>query len=295
MPNELSPHLKDIRGHIDTALSNQLHSRGAESEPLLEVMRYALLGGGKRIRPLLVCCTATSLGGSLEAALLPACAIECIHAYSLIHDDLPAMDDDDLRHGKPSCHRAFGEAQAILAGDALQSLAFEILSQPGSQSAERQLAMTRVLSAASGSQGMVGGQWLDIVNTGSAIDAATLEHMHRRKTGALIAAATEIGALASECTATTTTQLKHFGEQLGLIFQLVDDLLDISESSHTLGKPAGSDIESGKNTYPALFGVRGTQNQISGLVRDCEETLESLGIERGELGELLQLVVERSY
>ncbi len=290
MEIELSSELSAYRQSIVSALESLLPQ---SQEPILEAMRYALLGGGKRIRPLLVCCTATGLGSTLDQALPAACAVECIHAYSLIHDDLPIMDDDDLRHGKPSCHKVFGEAQAVLAGDALQALAFQTLADARTLSAEKRLRMVAVLASASGWSGMAGGQWLDISQTGNSMTKTRLEDMHRRKTAALIAAATQMGALTSDCATSTTTALKQFGEELGLVFQMVDDLLDVTGSTAELGKPAGSDVALGKNTYPALWGEQNTRDQIEQRLQQCFDALRRLKLDQGGLGELTRLVAKR--
>jgi len=214
---------------IDADLAARLPQRSELAPRLVEAMRYATLGGGKRIRPLLTCAAATSLGTDLEHALAPACAVELIHAYSLIHDDLPAMDDDDLRRGRPSVHVAFGEAVAILAGDALQALAFETVCGAESLPVSARLEMVELLARAAGWHGMVGGQTFDMAATGRVLTIDALESMHRAKTGALLTTAVELGAVASGADAATRTSLRQFGAALGLAFQVVDDLHDVTE------------------------------------------------------------------
>jgi len=222
---------------------------------LHQAMRYAALGAGKRVRPFLVYSAGTMLGAAETLLDVPAAAVELIHAYSLVHDDLPAMDDDDLRRGRPTCHRAFDEATAILVGDALQTLAFEILTTAPSVDADTRLAMLRTLTQASGSGGMAGGQALDFAATGQNIDLAALEQMHRLKTGALIIASVQLGALAAHADETTQAQLTRYARAIGLAFQVRDDILDVTADSQTLGKTQGKDASDDKPTYVSLLGL----------------------------------------
>jgi farnesyl diphosphate synthase len=231
-------------------------------------MRYSVLSGGKRVRPLLVYAAGNALSAEPAALDAAACAVECIHAYSLVHDDLPAMDDDDLRRGKPTCHKAFGEATAILAGDALQSMAFCILAHADMSqlSAARRLKMIELLAQASGSRGMIGGQVLDLAAIGAELDIAELEDMHVHKTGALIRAAVLLGAFcAGELPDAAFKALDRYGKYVGLAFQVQDDILDVTGSTADLGKQAGADQALNKPTYPSLLGLKGARERAREL------------------------------
>ncbi|MCH8257013.1 MAG: polyprenyl synthetase family protein, partial [Proteobacteria bacterium] len=222
--------------------------------PLIEAMRYGVLSGGKRIRPILVYLSCKALGADLSLADKPACAIELIHAYSLIHDDLPAMDNDDLRRGEPACHIKFGEATAILAGDALQTLAFEILANDHQLTAETRLSLITELAAATGASGMVAGQIIDLGAENRFIDAVGLENMHRRKTGDLISTCLIFGAILSAVDTEVKDAMLQFGQALGLAFQIKDDILDVTGDERAIGKPVGSDVGNEKTTFVSLYG-----------------------------------------
>lgn len=227
-----------------------------EVATLNRAMRYSALNAGKRLRPMLVYATAETLSTPLNKVDAAACAVELIHCYSLIHDDLPAMDDDDLRRGQPSCHRAFDEATAILAGDAIQSLAFEILTAPTAHlDSQQQLAMCHQLAQSCGINGMAGGQAMDLEATGKSLEQAALATMHQRKTGALLSACVKLACVASTTSDAQSQVLDTLAEQFGLAFQIQDDILDIESSSDTLGKPQHSDSQQGKATYPSILGL----------------------------------------
>lgn len=250
-----------------------------QNTPLVEAMQYGTLLGGKRLRPFLVYATGGMFGVSRETLDAPAAAVECIHAYSLIHDDLPAMDDDDLRRGLPTCHVKFGEANAILAGDALQTLAFTILSDaPMSDvAAEDRLAMIRELAMASGAAGMCGGQALDLAAEGQQVDLQALERIHRHKTGALILAAVRMGALsAGEAGRQWLPVLDRYAQSIGLAFQVQDDILDVVGDTATLGKRQGADQQLGKSTYPALLGLEQARTKARDLIADARHSLDQL-------------------
>jgi farnesyl diphosphate synthase len=286
------------RSRIEDALAARLPSSSDLSPELVSAMRYAVLSGGKRLRPLLVCATAESLTGDPEvarAAIEPACAIELVHAYSLIHDDLPAMDDDNLRHGKPTCHVAFGEATAILAGDALQALAFETLLGAGALPADTRLRMAQTLAASCGWKGMVGGQAQDVAATGAPLGLEQLERMHGAKSGALLAAAVQLGALAAGADADRLASLARFGSDIGLAFQIVDDVLDATGSTQTLGKTAGSDARAGKSTYPALLGIDASRDRAGALLAAAHQALAQLGLSRSVLAEVATALVDRRH
>jgi len=251
--------------------------RNGEAARVGEAMRYSLEAGGKRVRPILCLLAAEAVGGSAEVALPGALALECIHTYSLVHDDLPAMDDDDLRRGKPTCHIAFGEAHAILAGDGLLTEAFRILAQEGALEPARRVEAIAVLAEASGWRGMVGGQALDL--EGERLDDYGLDHLktiHRLKTGALLRAATELGAILAGADATQRAALRAYGEAIGLAFQIQDDILDATASDTTLGKRAGKDQGRGKITYPALLGLDGARSALREATESALCPLRSL-------------------
>jgi len=242
---------------IEGVLARALDIPGGASARLLEAMRYSTLGGGKRVRPVLVYATGEALGAPLELLDAAAAAVELIHVYSLVHDDLPAMDDDDLRRGRPTCHRAFDEATAILTGDALQARAFEILAQaPASIAAAARIEMLRVLADAIGTRGMAGGQAIDLEAVKKDLGVAEIERMHRQKTGALIQGSVLLGAIASGVEdAAQRAALGHFGAEIGLAFQIQDDILDVEGNTSTLGKRAGADADRVKPTYPSVLGL----------------------------------------
>jgi farnesyl diphosphate synthase len=265
--------------------------------PLHRAMRYAVLGGGKRLRPLLVYATGIAFGAALERLDAAAAAVEIIHAYSLVHDDLPAMDDDDLRRGRPTCHIAFGEAMAILAGDALQALAFDVLANDPvlRDDPAMLLDMLRTLAAACGSHGMAGGQALDLAAVGQPLSAAELERMHVYKTGALIRACLRLGALAAGCRdAALLDALETCGHSIGLAFQIRDDLLDIEAGTAQLGKTAGKDAAANKPTYPAILGADASRAELAALTHTALAALAPLGDAAALLRELARFVAERS-
>ncbi|HHS3092537.1 TPA: (2E,6E)-farnesyl diphosphate synthase [Klebsiella oxytoca] len=250
-----------------------------QNTPLVEAMQYGALLGGKRLRPFLVYATGDMFGVSRATLDAPAAAVECIHAYSLMHDDLPAMDDDDLRRGQPTCHIKFGEANAILAGDALQTLAFSILSDaPMPEVPDRdRLAMISELAQASGIAGMCGGQALDLEAEGHQVDLPSLERIHRHKTGALIRAAVRMGALsAGEAGCRALPALDRYAENIGLAFQVQDDILDVVGDTATLGKRQGADQQLGKSTYPALLGLEQARKKAHDLITDARRSLNEL-------------------
>ena len=261
------------------ALRRFISPQPFQNTPLVEAMHYGTLLGGKRLRPFLVYATGQMFGVSASTLDAPAAAIECIHAYSLIHDDLPAMDDDDLRRGQPTCHIKFGEANAILAGDALQTLAFSILvDTPMPEVAARdRLAMVSELAQASGVAGMCGGQALDLEAEGKQVGLAELERIHRHKTGALIRAAVRLGALsAGEKGRAALPILDRYAESIGLAFQVQDDILDVVGDTATLGKRQGADQHLGKSTYPALLGLEQAQTKARDLIDDARHALQAL-------------------
>ena len=292
----MASEMQQYRERVESKLLSLLSSRENIATHLNEAMQYSLLNGGKRLRPILVYQACKLLGGSLEQADNAACAIEAIHSYSLVHDDLPAMDDDDLRRGKPTCHIKFDEATAILAGDALLTLAFELLSYDDSlQSTDIKLKMIQTLAKASGDLGMVDGQAFDLGSVGKALTLDQLQAMHGAKTGALIRAALRLGALASNnATPESLTALDQYGIAIGLAFQIQDDILDIEGSTEQLGKPQGSDLERDKPTYPALMGLEASKACLEELVEQANEALSSFGDQATPLREIAQFIISRS-
>jgi len=276
----------------ETALDCLLDSAQTTPNRLHEAMRYAAQGGGKRIRPLLVY-AAGSLGDAQAEVLdAAACAIECIHAYSLVHDDLPCMDDDDLRRGRPTVHKAFDEATALLVGDALQTRAFEILAH-ASCDADTRLRMISALAAASGSRGMAGGQAIDLESVGKKLDLAGLKEMHALKTGALLSCAVELGGIAAHLDQSQMAHLQNYSAALGLAFQIVDDVLDATADSQTLGKTAGKDAANAKPTYVTLMGLDYAQKQAQELQSVALASLDNFGSKAQALKDLALLVVNR--
>jgi geranylgeranyl diphosphate synthase type II len=291
----LDARLRTWRTTIDAALDALLRPRDGTPPRLLEAMRYAVLSGGKRMRPVLTLAACEAVGGVAARAVPFACALELVHTYSLVHDDLPAMDDDDLRRGRPTVHVAFGEALAILAGDALLTEAFRVAAEDASTglAPERVLAIVAVIAAAAGADGMVGGQTLDLEAAGREADLARVETIHRKKTAALLAAAVEAGALAGGAAGAPLDGLRAYGRALGLAFQIADDILDAAPTAVT-GKRTGRDAECGKATYPAVLGVDGARCAARDLLARCHEALAPLGDAGRELRALATFVVERA-
>jgi len=283
----MQPHLERVEHALSEGI--EAHSPAA----LGEAMRYAVLDGGKRLRPLLVLATAEAVGDSSSgsAALHAACAIELIHAYSLVHDDMPCMDNDVLRRGKPTVHVQFGEAQALLAGDALQTLAFEMLTpQDASVSAAEQAACVGLLARASGYQGMAGGQAIDLASVGQRLTEDQLRQMHRLKTGALLLCSVQMGAACVPgVSAPVQSALQRFGEALGLAFQVVDDVLDVTADSATLGKTAGKDEAADKPTYVALMGLDAAKAYADALAAQAMQALADTGLPEARLAALRAL------
>ncbi len=289
--------LTKYQKRVERALDCWLPSKKTLPCRLHEAMRYSVLNGGKRIRPILTYLTGEAIGLKAETLDGPACAVELIHAYSLIHDDLPAMDDDDLRRGQATCHKAFDEATAILAGDALQALAFQILAQDKNISAtpENRLKMIRNLAKASGSHGMVGGQAIDLVSEGRAISIAELENMHILKTGALIRASIQLGALnKTDIEAHTLKKLDHYAKAIGLAFQVQDDILDIEGDTKTLGKTQGADIKHNKSTYPALVGLSEAKQMAEDLHKRALDSLNIFDKKADPLRWISQYIIQRN-
>ena len=294
--NDLQLWQKRVAAQTEIILQQKLPQISQEPAVLHEAMRYSALNGGKRLRPLLVW-AASQLGDSVQAACEAAmAAVECIHVYSLVHDDMPEMDNDQLRRGKPTCHVQFGDAVALLTGDALQTLAFDILSAVTELPAERQLKMVQVLAKASGSLGMAGGQAIDLANVGKDMKQPALEQMHGLKTGALIRAAVQLGGLS--CPQITDSQLARldaYAAKLGLAFQVIDDVLDCEADTATLGKTAGKDADNNKPTYVKLMGLQAAREYAEQLVREAVAELDVFDERAQYLRQLAEYVVVRNY
>lgn len=293
----MTPDLDALKRDIELALANSLPQRSDLAQPVLEAMQHSVLGGGKRLRPMLVCATARAFGEGCEKALPAACAVEFIHAYSLIHDDLPAMDDDELRHGIPSAHIKYGEANAILAGDSLHSLAFQTIAEASSLSAETRLNMIELLATAAGWAGMAGGQCLDIAAQGQDLGLSELQALHSAKTGALISASVQLGAMCAnrEIRPEQVALLGEYGDRIGLAFQVMDDVLDVTQSTEELGKPAGSDEALAKNTFPKLMGLGQARALAHSLVKEALALLKRTHLETHTLAQLAEMVVNRTH
>ncbi|ENX3945732.1 (2E,6E)-farnesyl diphosphate synthase [Photobacterium damselae] len=277
-------------------LTHWLDAQPFADQTLLKAMKYGALLGGKRVRPFLTYVTGNMLGVNEENLDTPAAAIECIHAYSLIHDDLPAMDDDELRRGQPTCHIAFDEATAVLAGDALQTLAFEILAEGilSIDGESQRIKMIKELAQASGAAGMCMGQALDLDGEGKHLGLTQLEQIHKHKTGALIRCAVRLGALAAgEKGLEILPQLNTYAEAIGLAFQVQDDILDVISDTETLGKPQGSDIALDKSTYPALLGLEGAQQKAQQLYQEAVQALEAIPYDTTQLEVFARYLIER--
>jgi len=282
-----------IEQSLEQHLSYEANSVGSTS--LLEAMRYATLNGGKRLRALFTYAAGEALQADLNILDFPASAVEMIHAYSLVHDDMPAMDDDDLRRGKPSCHKAYGEATALLTGDALQSLAFETLCN-SPLNTKQQITMVKTLAQCSGLVGMAGGQAIDLESVGIGLDVKALQKMHELKTGALIQASLKMGASASpNATESILQQLSDYGVCIGLAFQVHDDILDVISDTHTLGKTQGADIALNKPTYPALMGLEAAQQKAAELIDKSLAILDDLPYDTQALTALSHYVVQRRH
>lgn len=295
-PTSLQAYQAFCEARISPLLEQLFAPPGADMARLYQAMAYSVLNGGKRVRPLLVLASCQALGGNTEDALAAACAVELIHAYSLVHDDLPAMDDDELRRGQPTTHIAFDHATAILAGDALQTLAFEVLTddQLCPVSDAQRVQMVRCLAQAAGAAGMVGGQAIDLAATGQWVDQQQLERIHRHKTGALISASVQLGALASGMASPQQQKaLKAYAAAIGLAFQVQDDILDITSDTATLGKQQGSDTEQDKSTYPALLGLEQAQAYALQLRDDALLALAGFDQNADILRQLADYIVER--
>jgi len=295
-PADFQAWLGVVQGRMEQVLARTLPAAEIVPQRLHAAMRYAALGGGKRVRPLLVFAAGEVAGAHVDRLEIAAAAVEMIHAYSLVHDDLPCMDDDVLRRGKPTVHVEFDEATALLVGDSLQGLAFQLLAQyPLAQDAHKQLEMVTLLAVAAGSRGMAGGQAIDLASVGKTLTLPELELMHIHKTGALIRAAVMLGALCGELSEPKMAKLDHFAKCIGLAFQVVDDVLDAEASTATLGKTAGKDAEQNKPTYVSVLGVTQAKALAESLRQEAHAALDSFGVAAQRLRDLADFIVLRNF
>lgn len=293
---DLHTYITETNNLVDSALDRWLPGEDVEPAIIHQAMRYSLFAGGKRLRPVLCIATAECVGGRADRALPAACAIELIHTYSLIHDDLPAMDNDDFRRGKPSNHKAFGESNAILAGDALLTCAFELLVRESLQVGlghETVSYLVLELAGASGTTGMVGGQVMDLAAEGRKVDLKELEEIHRRKTGALLRAAVRLGAISAGAKPDHVATLSQYAEALGLAFQIKDDILDVEGDKDKLGKNVGSDVSKDKSTYPSILGLERSKILLEEQVMKATKLAQDFGQQGKILQDLAVFVRDR--
>ncbi|MEK6324875.1 MAG: polyprenyl synthetase family protein [Acidobacteriota bacterium] len=295
-PETITNYLARRAAEVNEWLDRLVPSETTPPEQLHQAMRYSLLAGGKRLRPALVLAAGEAFDADTDDLMPAACAIEMIHTYSLIHDDLPAMDNDDLRRGRPTCHKAFGEAIAILAGDALLTQAFRVLaSDAPKRDAERQVRVIREVATAAGTvEALIGGQMADIESEGNKVDAPALEYIHRSKTGAMISASVVVGGLIAGATEDQIEKLRAYGRRIGLAFQIADDILDVTSTSEQLGKTPGKDQAANKATYPAIHGIATSQARARELVDEAVEVVSSLGLKTRALEDIARFIIARS-
>jgi geranylgeranyl diphosphate synthase type II len=292
---DLKAHLDTRTKLIDRALDRFLPRATVKPRTIHAAMRYSLFAGGKRLRPALTLAAAEACGGTAEHALPAACAVECIHTYSLIHDDLPCMDDDDLRRGRPTSHKVYGEGIAVLAGDALLTIAFEILAQARETARYPMPTLIRELASASGSQWLIGGQVADLEGEGQKLSGAELKYIHRCKTAALLTASIRLGAMSANATPARLAALTTFGQCLGLAFQVIDDILDVTQTTEKLGKTAGKDVAATKATYPAIFGLDRSRAEARHLTLAAHLALKPLGKNGATLRAFADHLLARDY
>ncbi len=292
---KLKPYLAARRREVDRALHRSLPPASRKPATIHRAMRYSLFAGGKRLRPILCLAAAEACGGKRASALPLACAVECIHTYSLIHDDLPSMDNDDLRRGRPTSHKVFGEGLAVLGGDALLTIAFAIAAntEPTRRYNLREFLVE--LSAAAGSEKLIAGQVADLEAEGQPITRAQLRYIHENKTAALLTSSLRLGAMTANATTTQLAAITEFGRSLGLAFQVIDDILDVTQTSEKLGKSAGKDAAAQKATYPAVIGLEASRREAHRLTAAAHRALKPFGINGDRLRELANYLLERDY
>jgi geranylgeranyl diphosphate synthase, type II len=292
---ELKRYLVARQKEVDRALDRFLPKASTPPATIHKAMRYSLFAGGKRLRPILCLAATEACGGKINAALPVACAVECIHTYSLVHDDLPSMDNDDLRRGRATCHKVFGDGIAILAGDALLTIAFEIAAHSKGSKRYDLRELFREIAVAAGSQKLIAGQVADLEAEGRRISRAQLRYIHENKTAALLTASVRLGAMAANATPKQLAAITAFGRALGLAFQVIDDILDVTQTSEKLGKSAGKDVAEKKATYPAVLGLEKSRAEARRLTREAHTSLRSLGENAAVLRALADYLLQREY
>ena len=292
---DLKTYAATQRKLIDQVLNGFLPRGSVRPKTLHKSMRYSLFAGGKRLRPILCLAAAEACGGKIDQAMPAACAVECIHTYSLIHDDLPCMDDDDIRRGKPTNHKVFGESVAVLAGDALLTLAFEIVGESNANRRYDIGDMVKELAITSGSKHLVGGQVLDIEGENANIEPKALRFIHESKTAALLTCSLRLGAMSAAATPKKLEALTNFGHSTGLAFQIIDDILDVTQTSEKLGKSAGKDKAANKSTYPAIHGLNKSKREAAKLTETAINSLKIFGKSGARLKELAHYLLDRDY
>jgi geranylgeranyl diphosphate synthase type II len=292
---DLSRYLATRQQEIDRALDSFLPKASAKPATIHKAMRYSLFAGGKRLRPILCLAAAEACGGLTKSALPLACALECIHTYSLIHDDLPSMDNDDFRRGRPTCHKVFGDGIAVLAGDALLTIAFEIAAQAEGWQRYDLRAVLREIAVAAGSRKLIAGQVADLEAEGKAINRSQLRYIHENKTAALLTTSVRLGAMSANATPAHLAAMSKFGRALGLAFQVIDDILDVTQTSEKLGKSAGKDAAAHKATYPSVLGLARSRAEAAWLTRQAHAALRPLGQRAETLRALANYLLEREY
>ena len=291
----LKAYLRSRQKEIDRVLDRYLPKASTKPATLHKAMRYSLFAGGKRLRPILCLAAAEACGGKIKNALPLACALECIHTYSLVHDDLPSMDNDDFRRGRPTCHKVFGDGIAVLAGDALLTIAFEIVSSAKPTSRYDMSILLRELAVAAGSQKLIAGQVADLEGEGQKIDMAGLRYIHENKTAAILTTSVRLGAMSANATAKELAAMTKFGRALGLAFQVIDDILDVTQTSEKLGKSAGKDVAAQKATYPAIIGLEKSRAEAKCLTKQAHSALSTFGAKGDTLHALANYLLEREY
>ena len=291
----LKTYLKSRQKQIERALDRFLPKENVRPATIHKAMRYSLFAGGKRLRPILCLAAAETCHGKVANALALACAMECIHTYSLVHDDLPSMDNDDLRRGRPTCHKVFGDGIAVLAGDALLTIAFEIVSHAKPTSRYNMAMLLREIAVAAGSQKLIAGQVADLEAEGKETDRAHLQYIHENKTAAILTTSVRLGAMSADANSKQLTAITKFGRALGLAFQVIDDILDVTQTSEKLGKSAGKDIAAKKATYPSVIGLEKSRIEARRLTRQAHSALSMFGATAEALQALANYLLEREY
>ena len=292
---QIAPYLQSRQKQIDRALDRYLPKENVPAATIHKAMRYSLFAGGKRLRPILCLAANEACGGETKAALPLACALECIHTYSLVHDDLPSMDNDDFRRGRATCHKVFGDGIAVLAGDALLTMAFEIAAQAPASPRYDLREMLRELSDAASSRKLIAGQVADLEAEGKKVTRAQLRYIHENKTAAILTTSVRLGAMSANATAKQLAALTEFGRALGLAFQVIDDILDVTQTSEKLGKSAGKDITAHKATYPSVIGLEKSRVEAQRLTRKADSALDLFGAKGRQLHALANYLLQREY